>query len=161
VRAWRVASAVIEADGEVLLVENRRRDGRVDWSPPGGVIEDGEDSLVGLTREVAEETGLVVTEWDGPLWQTFAVSESFEFTLEVEMYRAVAFEGTIAPADPDGIVSCARFVPMDAVAGVIATTWRPTTEPLLAWLAERWSEQREYSYRVEGPDRTRMTVELL
>lgn len=156
-----MASAVIETDGHVLLVENRRRDGRVDWSPPGGVIEDGEDTIVGLTREVAEETGLVVTEWDGPLWQTFAVSEAFEFTLEVDMYRAVAFEGSLAPADPDGIVSSARFVPMDEVADLIAGTWRPTTEPLLAWLEERWSEQRAYSYRVEGTDRTRMIVELL
>lgn len=152
---------MIELDGDVLLVENRRKDGRVDWSPPGGVIEEGEDMIVGLTREVAEETGLVVTEWEGPLWHTSATSESFGFALEVEMYRAVAYEGRLAPADPDGIVAAARFVPTDAVAELIAATWRPTTEPLLAWLAERWADGRVYAYRVEGPDRSQMTVELL
>ena len=146
----------------MLLVENRRRDGRVDWSPPGGVIEDGEDMIVGLAREVAEETGLLVTEWEGPLWQTSAISEAFGFTLEVETYRAVAFEGSLAPDHPDGIVaSSAVLCSMAGVADLIAATWRPTTEPLLAWLAERWSERRAYAYKVEGPDRTRMTVELL
>ena len=37
-----------------------RRNGSSDWTPPGGVIEvaDGESVLDGLTREVAEETGL-------------------------------------------------------------------------------------------------------
>jgi ADP-ribose pyrophosphatase YjhB (NUDIX family) len=38
-REWFVAGALIERDGELLLVQNRRRNGRVDWSPPGGVIE--------------------------------------------------------------------------------------------------------------------------
>jgi 8-oxo-dGTP diphosphatase len=70
-RDWVVGGAVIEVgipglaavggvtEG-VLLVENRRRDGRSDWTPPGGVIDPGEDVVDGLTREVREETGLEV-----------------------------------------------------------------------------------------------------
>ena len=60
------AGAVIEHGGQILLVENRRADGRVDWSMPGGVVEEGEDPLLGLHREVSEETGLSVAQW-GPL----------------------------------------------------------------------------------------------
>ena len=31
----------------VLLVQNRRRNGRLDWTPPGGVIDDGEACSTG------------------------------------------------------------------------------------------------------------------
>src|SRR3954469_26001945 len=67
VREWTVAGGLIQDDGQLLLVQNRRRNGALDWSPPGGVIEiaDGESLLDGLTREVEEETGLRVTEWIG------------------------------------------------------------------------------------------------
>ena len=41
-RRWSVASGLLESDGRLLLVANRRRSGAVDWSPPGGVIDDGE-----------------------------------------------------------------------------------------------------------------------
>ena len=53
-RDWVVAGAVIEGADGLLLVRNRRRDGSEDWSPPGGVIDEGETILEGLTREVAE-----------------------------------------------------------------------------------------------------------
>ena len=32
----------------------------------------------------------------------------------------------------------------------LASTWLPTHEPLVAWLAERWTEQQSFRYRVEG-----------
>ena len=116
--------------------------------------------IVGLTREVAEETGLLVTEWEGPLWQTSAISEAFGFTLEVDVSRC-RVRGLARPRSPGRHRRLRVVRPMAGVADLIAATWRPTTEPLLAWLAERWSERRAYAYKVEGPDRTRMTVELL
>ena len=58
---WTVAGGLIETDAGVLLVRNVRRGGFEDWSTPGGVIDaDDADLLAGLTREVDEETGLVV-----------------------------------------------------------------------------------------------------
>ena len=66
-RDWLVGGAVIEGPSGLLLVQNRRRDGSFDWSPPGGVIDAGETVLEGIGREVVEETGLVVTEWAGKL----------------------------------------------------------------------------------------------
>ena len=67
-RRWLVGGAVIEGPEGILLVQNQRRGGRIDWSPPGGVIDDGEDVLTGLSREVREETGLIVTRWEGPIY---------------------------------------------------------------------------------------------
>src|SRR5204862_465929 len=72
-REWTVAGGLIETDSGVLLVRNQRRGGFEDWSTPGGVI-DAEDSdlLAGLSREVFEETGLIVREWLGPLYEVRA-----------------------------------------------------------------------------------------
>ena len=59
---WTVASALIERDGQLLLVRNVRHGGHQDWSTPGGVIDPEDDSiLVGLAREVVEETGLILS----------------------------------------------------------------------------------------------------
>jgi ADP-ribose pyrophosphatase YjhB (NUDIX family) len=159
VRQWVVASGIVERDGHVLLVENRRRNrGTSDWSPPGGVVEveNGEAVLEALTREVEEETGLRVSEWAGPVWEVYA--ESPAWTLRVEVYRAVAFEGEIVVDDPDGIVVGAEFVPCDGVGRYEAEMWLPTHEPLVAWLAERWDEARAYRYQIEGDSPQAMKI---
>ena len=62
-----VAGGLIETEDGLLLVCNQRRGGVIDWSPPGGVIDDTDrDVLAGLSREVHEETQLHVGAWDGP-----------------------------------------------------------------------------------------------
>jgi ADP-ribose pyrophosphatase YjhB (NUDIX family) len=160
---WVVASGIVEQDGSVLLVQNKRRNrGTSDWSPPGGVVEvdDGEAVIDALTREVEEETGLRVTAWAGPVWEVHA--ESPVWTLRVEVYRALAFEGDIVVDDPDGIVVDARFVPCDSVGGLEAEMWLPTHEPLVAWLAERWDESRAYRYKIlEGASPQSMQISRL
>ena len=162
-KQWVVASAIVERDGEVLLVQNKRRDGRLDWSPPGGVVEvaDGEDVITGLTREVEEETGLRVTAWEGPVWLVDAEARDMDWHLHVEVHRAVAFEGELDCDDPDGIVCEARFFPMDGLDDALASTWLPTHEPLLSWLGERWSDGRTYSYRIDGAERATMQITRL
>jgi 8-oxo-dGTP diphosphatase len=160
VKQWVVASGIVERDGEVLLVQNRRRDGRVDWSPPGGVVEigDGEDVLTGLTREVEEETGLRVTEWEGPVYLVDAEAADMGWHLRVEVHRAIEFEGELGCDDPDDIVCDARFFPVDALDDPLASMWLPTHEPLLAWLGERWTDRRTYTYRIEGAERATMSI---
>ena len=162
-RQWLVGSALIEDDrGRLLLVANRRRDGRLDWTPPGGVIDEGEDILTGLTREVEEETGLRVTEWEGPVYLVDAEAPEAGWHMKVEVFRAVTFEGDLRIGDdPDGIVEDARFVPVDESALTLEATWQLITEPVGAWLAERWTEARTYRYSVAGATRAEMVVTRL
>ena len=93
-REWLVGGGIVVSDHGVLLVQNRRRDGRLDWSPPGGVIDEGETLVGGLTREVEEETGLRVAAWDGPTYEIRAVAPDMGWSLSVEAYLATDVAGS-------------------------------------------------------------------
>jgi 8-oxo-dGTP diphosphatase len=161
-REWTVAGALLETPEGVLLVRNVRRGGFEDWSTPGGVIDDEDDTLLaGLTREVEEETGLRVSEWSGPLYEVHAYAPDMEWRMRCEVHLAVAFEGELRIDDPDGIVVEAAFVPLldcdDRLAG--CAPW--VREPLVAWLADRWEPGtgRGFSYEVFGTQRDALRVE--
>ena len=160
VREWLVAGGIVESDAGILLVQNRRRDGSLDWSTPGGVIEvhDGESVVDGLTREVAEETGIVVTEWMGPIYEVEAVAAGLGWSLRVEVHRAVAFTGEIHIDDPDGIVVDARFVPLTDCDAHLDGCYPWVREPLGAWLLERWPISRAYRYQLDGDRMGSVTV---
>jgi 8-oxo-dGTP diphosphatase len=156
VREWLVASGVIEGPDGLLLVQNQRRNGSLDWSTPGGVIEvhEGESVVDGLTREVEEETGIRVEAWEGPLWQVDCVAEGLGWHLRAEIHRALTFKGEIHVDDPDGIVVDARWVP-HADCGPHLEACQPwVREPLTSWLDERWLDDvdggRSFNYRIDG-----------
>lgn len=158
---WQVAGALVESDGGLLLVRNVRRGGHEDWSTPGGVIDDSDDSvLAGLTREVEEETGLVVNQWEGPLYEVEAVAVDLGWHMRCEVHRAVEFEGEVRIADPDGIVVEAAFVPLREAISVLASCHRWVGEPLGEWLAEPWgpADARRFRYEVRGQTREALDI---
>jgi len=166
VRNWTVAGGLVESEDGLLLVQNRRRNGSVDWSPPGGVIEvaDGESVVDGLTREVEEETGLRVTEWAGPLYEVTADAPELGWTMRALVYLAIAYEGELVINDPDGIVVDARFVALDSCATHLAQCHPWVREPLAEWLDLRWSHtetRQSFGYRVDGRDIAALTVTRL
>src|SRR5260370_41095084 len=59
-----VGAIIIESD-RVLLVERGREPLKGYWSLPGGVLEVGEKLADGLSREILEETGLVIEPLSG------------------------------------------------------------------------------------------------
>jgi ADP-ribose pyrophosphatase YjhB (NUDIX family) len=54
------AQAVLVRDGRVLLGRRRDEPSAGLWDLPGGFLEEGEDALAALRREVLEETGLTI-----------------------------------------------------------------------------------------------------
>jgi 8-oxo-dGTP diphosphatase len=157
---------LVESEDGLLLVQNRRRNGTFDWSPPGGVIEvaEGESVVDGLTREVEEETGLRVTEWVGPLYEVQAEAPDLGWSLRASVYLAVAYEGELVVDDPDGIVVDAQFVALDDCDVRLAHCHPWVREPLAEWLDLRWphTETRPpFGYRVEGADIASLTITRL
>src|SRR5262245_46987849 len=157
-REWLVAGAIIEGPDGVLLVENVRRNGRRDWSTPGGVIDEGETVLEGLAREVVEETGLVVTEWRGPLYAVEAEAPDLGWHMRAEVYLGVAYEGELVVDDPDGIVVGAGFHSLDDCRLRMEEGHPWVREPLLEWLVERSEESRDLGHLVEGQEISTLTV---
>ena len=160
-RSWLVAGAVIEGPDGLLLVQNRRRDGRVDWSPPGGVVDEGEAVLTGLTREVTEETGLVVSSWSDPVYDIEAEAPEMGWHLRVVVHRALEVAGDLALEDPDGIVVDACYADADLCSQHLAASPMWVRDPLHAWLAERWEGNRSFRYRVDGSAATSLRVSAI
>jgi 8-oxo-dGTP diphosphatase len=57
-----VAMIPISTQGQILLGLRKSAHGEGTWSPAGGHVEFGEDPLEAATRELHEETGIVVTD---------------------------------------------------------------------------------------------------
>ena len=90
------AMALIQDDqGRVLVLEHTyRRD--VPWGLPGGWLKHAESPESGLTREVLEETGLVVSV-DALLAADFWGSSQLDL-----LFRCTVRSGTYQPSDETG-----------------------------------------------------------
>ena len=160
-RSWAVAGGVIANADRILMVHNHRRGGRTDWSTPGGVIDDGETVLEGLSREVEEETGLIVRDWTGPLYTVWAEAVDMNWTLRVEVHLANSYLGELNIDDPDGIVREARWVPREAIDELLDGQQLWLREPLMGYLNGDLPEMGEYRYRILGSSDSEFRVERI
>ena len=126
---------------------------------PSGV--EGRPRVEGLPREVAEEPGMVVTDWEGPVYEILAEAPDLGWRLRVEAFVAVAFVGDLVVDDPDGIVVDACFTPAGGCGDLLAKAPRWVREPILDWLDAAWDGTRSYHYRISGTDLPTLVVERL
>ena len=163
---WTVASALIERGGRLLLVRNARHGGHHDWSTPGGVVDPDDISVLdGLAREVAEETGLVVTQWAGPVYEVIAHAPDMGWRMRCEVHLAVAADGEVVIDDPDGIVVEGAFFAAEESIALLADGPAWVRDPIVEWLSARWApspepaDLRRFEFTVHGTSRSSWRVE--
>jgi len=77
-----VVSALIVQDGKLLIVQEKKKKFYGLWNLPGGMIEDHEDLITALKREVKEEVGL-----GAEPTAFFGVIQETEFTPDENILR--------------------------------------------------------------------------
>lgn len=93
-----VGGVIRDGGGRVLLIRRRHEPGKGLWSLPGGRIEEGETDAEALIREIAEETGLVVT--PGRLIGSVRRPGAAPGTeYDIRDYAADVTGGTLTPGD--------------------------------------------------------------
>jgi 8-oxo-dGTP diphosphatase len=155
-REWSVGGALIRHADGLVLVANRRRDGSLDWTPPGGVIDAGESVLNGLAREVQEETGLVVDGWAGQRYSVVVEAPGMGWKMSVAAWEVAAVSGEIAIADPDGIVEQVRHVSRDEGERLLSGSAAWLRIPIAGWLDG--ATDASYHFVVDGTDRATATA---
>ncbi|MEX2483641.1 MAG: NUDIX hydrolase [Brumimicrobium sp.] len=56
-----VVFSIIDNQKQILLIERKHKAGENSWALPGGFIEDNETPLQAVSRELEEETGIIIT----------------------------------------------------------------------------------------------------
>src|SRR5947209_2773139 len=87
-----VGGLAYDDDGRILLIRRRNEPGSGLWSVPGGRVEPGETDAQAVTREMAEETGLVVE--PGAL-----VGRVRRGPYDIADYRCAVVGGTLGAGD--------------------------------------------------------------
>jgi 8-oxo-dGTP diphosphatase len=87
----RVVAAVIEQNGRYLVTQRRPTAVLpLLWEFPGGKVEDGEDDLEALRREVSHRVGVQI----GPGAQISTVKHEYEhYTVELHLYQCRVLRG--------------------------------------------------------------------
>ncbi|CAB4878174.1 unannotated protein [freshwater metagenome] len=158
-RSFRVGGGLIVVDNQLLLAANRRRQGHLEWTPPGGVIDEGESVTAGISREVREETGLQVHEWTDCHYTVSVDAPDMGWHMSVESWFSSVAHGEIVLDDPDGIVEQAEFVALGDVAALLADSPLWVRVPVMAWLEGGMLPLSSFQFVVVGADRATAVVE--
>ena len=158
-RSFRVGGGLVVIDNQLLLAANRRRQGHVEWTPPGGVIDDGESVTEGISREVLEETGLRVPSWERLHYTVVVTAPDMGWEMTVESWFSRVAHGTISLNDPDRIVEQVEFVDIEQVEPLLADSPPWVRIPILTWLSGGMQPVLPHRFHVYGAGRATARIE--
>jgi len=165
-RNWSVVGGLIRKNSDILLVANRRRSslhlgkrGGIDWTPPGGVIDQGESAVEALKREVQEETGLEVLTCSELVYGVSVNFVEHKMSLQVKVFEAIEWTGSLVVNDPDGIVQDAEFLSEKVCEARLEKSPVWVREPVLAYLKGGIPSEKSFSYTAASDEAGNLTVE--
>jgi 8-oxo-dGTP diphosphatase len=124
---------VLDGDGHVLLARRAFEPDAGRWDVPGGFLEEGEDPVEGLRRELREEAGIEIEVGDfvGVFADTYGDPPDARYVLNL------VWEARIAEGDPrpDDDVSELRWFPKDALPDDVELAFRWLAKTLQDWQA--------------------------
>jgi ADP-ribose pyrophosphatase YjhB (NUDIX family) len=134
-----VAALVVDAEGRLLLGRRAFEPDAGMWDTIGGFLEEDEDALDGLRREVLEETGLEVEAGDflGVFSDTYGDGDDAPVALNL------VFEARIVGGEPepaDDVTELAWFAP-DALPADDELAFRWMRSALRQWAARARKQQ--------------------
>jgi 8-oxo-dGTP diphosphatase len=147
-----LASVVARRNGKLLLVQQQDpTDPLPSWGLPGGQVEPGEELLVGLQRELLEETGLTLLGTPTIAFVVQVLRETEEGMQEsLACHFACEVTGQIGPQDPDGLVLSAHWVDEHVALEHLGMLSWYDCEPLRLWLCGEAAPGTVYTARREG-----------
>jgi len=164
VQAYTVASGIIVEQEKLLLVQNKRRNGSLDWSTPGGVVDPGEEVLEALQREVLEETSVAVKKWSSLIYSVDVDFVGRDMSLHAQVFQALGHRGSLHIDDPDNVVVAGRWAGHDEASGLLDMSPRWVHEPVrhalyALFLGDHDHEapSSHWQYRVTGTGRDYQT----
>jgi ADP-ribose pyrophosphatase YjhB (NUDIX family) len=124
----QIVAAIVRRGDELLMVRQAGPGEEPVWSVPGGRVEPGEFVVDALERELLEETGLRVVDRGALAFLAQMDDRREGYFATVWTWEVASWEGEVAPADPDGFVHEAAFVPLaEALEHLRAISWQPLT----------------------------------
>jgi ADP-ribose pyrophosphatase YjhB (NUDIX family) len=130
-----VGAFVLDDDGRILLARRAFEPDKGRWDTIGGFLEEGEDPLEGLRRELREEAGVEVDvgAFVGGFADTYGDPPDAKHVLNL-VWEARIVEGEPAPSDD---VSELRWFPTDALPADHELAFRWLARSLRTWAASR------------------------
>lgn len=154
-KQYKVACALIRnSRGDILMVRQPPLGQQKEeyWIVPGGKMEDSDQGcyLTAARREVLEETGLKLADHAGEFVYRCEYDNFGEDSSVLINMHIFTGDGALLPADPDGDILEAKFIPFaEALEKIKALPWPMIRDPLLAYLADP-AQQKSTHWRYKA-----------